>query len=113
MNSCFSGEHPQLVILLHQRVLPAAQENVISPDHGQREQPVQAAAGDSWLHCRESLHVPKDELSPSDPLLVAFTVASECFHPLGQLRILAQVLCNHVLSATLPRHPCIQTRFYG
>lgn len=65
---------------------------MIGPDHGQREQPVQTAAGHSWLHCGESLHVSEDELSPSKPLFVALTVAPESVNPLGQLRVLAQVL---------------------
>lgn len=72
--------------------LPAAEENVIGPDHGEREQPVQTAAGNFWLHCGESLHVSQDELPPSEPLFVALTVAPESVDPLGQLRVLAQVL---------------------
>ena len=55
--------------------LPAAQENVIGPHHGQGQQPVQTAAGDSRLHSGESLHVPQDELSPSQPLFPGLTVA--------------------------------------
>lgn len=73
--------------------LPAAKENVISPHHGQREQPVQtAAAADPWPHCGESLHVSQDELSPGTPLFVGLTIAPECVDPLGQLRVLVQVI---------------------
>lgn len=94
------------LILLRQCVLPAAEENVIGPYHGQRQQPVQAVAGDSCLHSRKSLHIPQDELPPSKPLFVGLTVAPEGVDPLGQLRVLGQVFWNDVLSAPLPRHPC-------
>lgn len=48
---------------------------MIGPHRGQRQQPVQTAAGDSRLHSGESLHVPQDELSPSQPLFSGLTVA--------------------------------------
>lgn len=87
-----SSVSPDLLILPAPCVLPAAQENVIGPRHGQRQQSVQAVAGDSGLHGWKSLHIPQDELSPSQPLLVGLTVAPEGVDPLGQLRILDQVL---------------------
>lgn len=71
--------------------LPAPKENVIGPDHGQRQQPVQTVAGNSRLHRGESLHISQDELSPSKPLFVSLTVAPESVDPLGQLRVLGQV----------------------
>ncbi len=93
-------------ILLCHCDLPAAEKNVIGPYRGQGEEPVQAAAGDSWLHCGERLHVPQDELSPSKPLLIGLMIAPERIDPLGQLRVLAKVFRNNVLSTPLPRHPC-------
>lgn len=90
--------------------LPATEENVIGPDHRQREQPVHTAVGDSWLYCGKSLYVSKDELSPSKPLFVALAVAPERVDPLGQLRVLAQVLRNYIFSAPLLCHPCNNKR---
>lgn len=80
------------LILPRQRVSPAAEENVIGPHHGQGQQPVQAVAGDSLLHGGERLHVPQDELPPSNPVFVGLTVAPEGLDPLSQLRVLVKVL---------------------
>lgn len=84
---------------------PAAQEHVIGPDHGQRQQAVQAAAGGSRLHSREALHISQDKLSPGAPLFAGFAVAPEGVNPLGQMRILGQIFGNSVFIASLPRHP--------
>lgn len=89
-----------------QPVSPAAQEDVVGPDHWEGQQLVQATAGDSGFHHRETLHVPQYELSPGQPLLVGLTVAPKGLHPLGHLRVLGQVLWNvDVISAPPLRHP--------
>lgn len=81
---------------------------MIGPHRGQRQQPVQAAAaaGRSWLHSGEVLHVSQDELSPGAPLFAGFAVAPQRVNPAGQLRVLGQIFGNGVLVAPLPRHPC-------
>lgn len=83
---------------------------MVGPHHGQREQLVQAAAGDSGLHRGESLHVPEEELPPSSPLLVALAVGPERVDPLGQPGVLVQVLRNNVSFAGLTRHAWDDTR---
>lgn len=87
-------------------VSPAAQEHVIGPYHGQRQQPVQTVTGRSWLHGREVLQISQDKLSPGTPLFAGFAVAPEGVNPLGQLRVLGQIFGNNVFIAPLPRHPC-------
>lgn len=90
-----------------QPVSPASQEDVVGPDHWEGQQLVQATAGHPGFHRGETLHVPQDELSPGQPLLVGLTVALEGLHPPGHLRVLGQVLWNvDVISAPPLRHPC-------
>lgn len=87
-------------------VSPAAQEDVVGPDHWEGQQLVQATAGDSRLHCGKTLHVPQYKLSACQPLLVGLTVAPEGLNPPGQLRVLGQVFRNvDVISAPPLRHP--------
>lgn len=87
-------------------VSPAAQEDVVSPDHWERQQLVQVSAGDPRLHRGKTLNVPQYELSSCQPLLVGLTVAPEGLHPPGQLRVLGEVFRNvGVISAPPLRHP--------
>lgn len=89
------------------RVPPAAQKDVVGPDHGQGQQAVQAGAVGSGLRGGDPLplHVPQDELPPRGPLLAGLTEAPQRVHPPRQMRVLLQVLRDRVVSAPLRRHP--------
>lgn len=62
---------------------PAAQEEVVGPDHGEGQQLVQTAAAVGWVSVVRQ--VAQDELHARFPLLLALRVGAELFGEVGRL----------------------------